>query len=150
MLSGEHMASRELHKVQLQEIRRQFQRFPGDCGSTEVQGEALKVPCCTLAAQPLLRPLCCAVAALTQKIRWMTQHMRTHQKDFHSRRRVLLAASSGQLNLTVLKQLLVMTEGWRGGCPNGAACCSTSGGRSLTRMPRSSRAWGSKTAMPSR
>ena len=41
----------------------------------------------------------CAVAALTQKIRWMTAHMRAHHKDFHSRRqgpwRYQLAAEPG-------------------------------------------------------
>ena len=36
----ECMSSAEKRKEQLQEIRRSFQRAEGDCGSSEVQGEA--------------------------------------------------------------------------------------------------------------
>lgn len=36
----ECMSSAEKRKEQLQEIRRSFQRADGDCGSSEVQGEA--------------------------------------------------------------------------------------------------------------
>ena len=44
------------------EIIKQFGKFEGDTGSTEVQ-----------------------IALLTEKINHLTEHLRTHKKDFHSR-----------------------------------------------------------------
>ena len=44
------------------EIIKEFGRFEGDTGSTEVQ-----------------------IALLTEKINHLTEHLRTHKKDFHSR-----------------------------------------------------------------
>ena len=44
------------------EIIKEFGKFEGDTGSTEVQ-----------------------IALLTEKINHLTEHLRTHKKDFHSR-----------------------------------------------------------------
>lgn len=44
------------------EIIEEFGKFEGDTGSTEVQ-----------------------IALLTEKINHLTEHLRTHKKDFHSR-----------------------------------------------------------------
>ena len=44
------------------EIIKKFGKFEGDTGSTEVQ-----------------------IALLTEKINHLTEHLRTHKKDFHSR-----------------------------------------------------------------
>ncbi|WP_291258585.1 30S ribosomal protein S15 [Fusobacterium sp.] len=44
------------------EIIKEFGKFEGDTGSTEVQ-----------------------IALLTEKINHLTDHLRTHKKDFHSR-----------------------------------------------------------------
>ncbi|WP_410207683.1 30S ribosomal protein S15 [Fusobacterium sp.] len=44
------------------EIIKEFGKFEGDTGSTEVQ-----------------------IALLTEKINHLTNHLRVHQKDFHSR-----------------------------------------------------------------
>lgn len=44
------------------EIIKEFGKFEGDTGSTEVQ-----------------------IALLTEKINNLTEHLRTHKKDFHSR-----------------------------------------------------------------
>lgn len=48
------------------EIVSKFQTKPGDTGSPEVQ-----------------------VALLTHRINYLTEHFRTHEKDFHSRRGLL-------------------------------------------------------------
>eukprot|EP00891_Asterochloris_glomerata_P006383 jgi/Astpho2/6383/Aster-x1368 len=53
----------EVLKERLQEVRAAFQRSEGDMGSSEVQ-----------------------VAALTEKIKAMAEHMQVHRKDFSSRR----------------------------------------------------------------
>ncbi|MDR3258192.1 MAG: 30S ribosomal protein S15 [Fusobacteriaceae bacterium] len=44
------------------EIIKEYGKFEGDTGSTEVQ-----------------------IAILTERINHLTEHLRTHQKDFHSR-----------------------------------------------------------------
>ncbi|WP_294704131.1 30S ribosomal protein S15 [uncultured Fusobacterium sp.] len=44
------------------EIIKEYGKFEGDTGSTEVQ-----------------------IALLTEKINHLTEHLRTHKKDFHSR-----------------------------------------------------------------
>ena len=44
------------------EIIKEFGKFEGDTGSTEVQ-----------------------IALLTEKVNRLTEHLRTHKKDFHSR-----------------------------------------------------------------
>ena len=50
-----------------QELIGEFASKPGDTGSPEVQ-----------------------VAILTERIRNLTEHLKTHQKDFHSRRGLLI------------------------------------------------------------
>jgi small subunit ribosomal protein S15 len=50
-------------RSQLHSIQEEFQRFPGDTGSTEVQ-----------------------VAVLTAKIKALAEHLTTHRKDHNSRR----------------------------------------------------------------
>lgn len=62
-LSPELMAAAERKALRLREVVREFERFPGDTGSTEVQ-----------------------VALLTQKITDLAEHMRQHRKDYSSRR----------------------------------------------------------------
>ncbi len=53
--------------VRRQELVKDFQRTDADTGSPEVQ-----------------------VAILTERIRDLTEHLRTHKHDFHSRRGLLL------------------------------------------------------------
>ena len=50
-----------------QELIEEFAAKPGDTGSPEVQ-----------------------VAILTERIRNLTEHLKTHKKDFHSRRGLLI------------------------------------------------------------
>lgn len=52
-----------LTKVRKKEIIQQFAQHPEDTGSVEVQ-----------------------VALLTERIRQLTEHLKVHRKDFHSRR----------------------------------------------------------------
>ncbi|KFM25073.1 37S ribosomal protein S28, mitochondrial [Auxenochlorella protothecoides] len=54
---------REQHRLQLREVIKEFQRFPGDVGSSEVQ-----------------------VARLTRKIHDLAEHLKVHRKDHSSRR----------------------------------------------------------------
>lgn len=62
-LSEACMSSADVRKAHLQRVVADFQRFPGDTGSTEVQ-----------------------VALLTEKISALAQHMQQHRKDFSTRR----------------------------------------------------------------
>jgi len=62
-LSLENGPRAEYIRSQLQSIQEEFQRFPGDTGSTEVQ-----------------------VAVLTAKIKALAEHLTTHRKDHNSRR----------------------------------------------------------------
>ncbi len=55
-----------LDKQRKAEIIKQFQRFEGDTGSPEVQ-----------------------IALLTERIRHLTEHLKVHKHDFHSRRGLL-------------------------------------------------------------
>ena len=59
-----------LSKEQRNEIIEQFRTHEGDSGSAEVQ-----------------------IALLTKDILQLTDHMRTHRKDFHSRRGLLAKVS---------------------------------------------------------
>ena len=52
-----------MSEINKQEIIKQYQRAEGDSGSPEVQ-----------------------VALLTARINGLTEHFKTHSKDFHSRR----------------------------------------------------------------
>ena len=64
-----------------QEIIAKFGRKEGDTGSPEVQ-----------------------IALLTQRINHLTEHLRTHQKDHHSRRGLLLLVGQRRGLLEYLKK----------------------------------------------
>ena len=59
----------------------QYQRAPGDTGSPEVQ-----------------------VALLTERINMLTEHFKSHVKDFHSRRGLLKLVSQRRSLLDYLKR----------------------------------------------
>ena len=63
------------------EIIAQFKTHEKDTGSSEVQ-----------------------IALLTARINHLTEHLRTHRKDFHSRRGLLLMASRRRKLLDYLKK----------------------------------------------
>jgi len=63
------------------EIVQEFQRKPGDTGSSEVQ-----------------------VALLTARIQELTEHLKHHQKDHHSRRGLLLLVSKRRSLLDYLRR----------------------------------------------
>jgi len=56
-----------LDRERKQEIIRQFQAHPADTGSTEVQ-----------------------IALLTERINHLTEHLKVHRKDHHSRRGLMM------------------------------------------------------------
>jgi small subunit ribosomal protein S15 len=62
-------------------IVEQFQRAVGDTGSPEVQ-----------------------IALLTTKISLLTEHLKTHKKDFHSRRGLISMVNSRRSLLAYLKR----------------------------------------------
>lgn len=64
-----------------QEIIRRFARHEGDTGSPEVQ-----------------------VALLTARINHLTQHLRVHKKDHHSRRGLLMLVGQRKRLLTYLRK----------------------------------------------
>ncbi len=67
--------------VQKAQIIRDYQRAPGDTGSPEVQ-----------------------VALLTSRINGLTDHFKTHVKDHHSRRGLLMMVSQRRKLLDYLKR----------------------------------------------
>lgn len=69
-----------IEKEKKQNIIEEFKTHEADTGSTEVQ-----------------------VAILTARIRELTEHMRTHQKDFHSRRGLLIMVGKRRKLLQYLK-----------------------------------------------
>ncbi len=69
-----------IEKDKKQGIIEEFKTHEADTGSTEVQ-----------------------VAILTARIRELTEHMRTHQKDFHSRRGLLIMVGKRRKLLQYLK-----------------------------------------------
>lgn len=62
-------------------IVEKFQRFSGDTGSSEVQ-----------------------VALLTARINQLTEHMKTHPKDVHSRRGLMLLVAQRRKLLDYIKK----------------------------------------------
>ncbi len=68
-------------KEKKQELIKQFQRDPNDTGSPEVQ-----------------------IAILTHRINELTQHFKTHKKDFHSRRGLFGLVSRRRRLLDYLKR----------------------------------------------
>lgn len=69
-----------LTKEKKQELISQFRRFEGDTGSPEVQ-----------------------IAILTGRINYLTEHFKTHKKDFSSRRGLLKLVSQRRKLLDYLK-----------------------------------------------
>ena len=70
-----------MSEINKQEIIKQYQRADGDSGSPEVQ-----------------------VALLTARINGLTEHFKTHAKDFHSRRGLLMMVSRRRKLLDYLKR----------------------------------------------
>ena len=70
-----------MSEINKQEIIKQYQRAEGDSGSPEVQ-----------------------VALLTARINGLTAHFKTHSKDFHSRRGLLMMVSRRRKLLDYLKR----------------------------------------------
>ena len=70
-----------LHVVQKQQVVKQYQRSGKDTGSPEVQ-----------------------IALLTERINGLTEHFKTHVKDFHSRRGLLKLVSQRRKLLDYLKR----------------------------------------------
>lgn len=68
-------------KEKKQQLIKEFALNPGDTGSTEVQ-----------------------VAILTERINNLTEHMKSHVKDFHSRRGLLMMVGSRRRLLDYLKR----------------------------------------------
>lgn len=62
------------------ELMKEFATVPNDTGSPEVQ-----------------------VAVLTERIRNLTEHMKSHKKDFHSRRGLLIMVGQRRRMLDFLK-----------------------------------------------
>jgi small subunit ribosomal protein S15 len=70
-----------LQVVQKQKVVKQYQRAGNDTGSPEVQ-----------------------VALLTERINGLTDHFKSHVKDFHSRRGLLVMVSQRRKLLDYLKR----------------------------------------------
>ncbi len=70
-----------LSKEKKQQIVKDYALQAGDTGSPEVQ-----------------------VAVLTAKIEYLSEHMKTHAKDFHSRRGLMKMVSSRRRLLSYLKK----------------------------------------------
>lgn len=69
-----------LSKVAKQDLVRSFATHPTDCGSPEVQ-----------------------IAVLSERIGYLTEHFKTHRKDHHSRRGLLLMVGKRRRLLDYLK-----------------------------------------------
>jgi len=72
---------RQMTKERKQEILSTYAKHEGDTGSTEVQ-----------------------VALLTERINELTEHLRTHKKDEHSRRGLLIMVGKRKRLLTYLEK----------------------------------------------
>ncbi len=64
-----------------QEVVKGFATHEGDTGSPEVQ-----------------------IALLTERIQYLTEHLRAHKKDFHSRRGLLMMVNKRNRHLRYLRQ----------------------------------------------
>ena len=67
--------------MQKAQVVKQYQRAPNDTGSSEVQ-----------------------IALMTERINGLTEHFKTHVKDFHSRRGLLKLVSQRRSLLDYLKR----------------------------------------------
>ncbi len=70
-----------MEKARKQEIMQQFARTEGDTGSPEVQ-----------------------IALLTERIKELTEHLKVHKKDHHSRRGLLVMVGQRKGLLSYLKK----------------------------------------------
>jgi small subunit ribosomal protein S15 len=70
-----------LTKERRQEIIEQFRVHPADTGSPEVQ-----------------------IALLTERIRQVAEHLKTHRKDFHSRRGLMMMVGQRRRLLRYLRR----------------------------------------------
>ena len=70
-----------LTQTEKQSLIEKFARHPGDTGSPEVQ-----------------------IALLTERIKRLTEHLKTHKKDFHSRRGLYLLVGQRRRLLKYLKR----------------------------------------------
>ncbi|GAA0768439.1 MULTISPECIES: 30S ribosomal protein S15 [Clostridium] len=70
-----------MEKARKQEIMQQFARTEGDTGSPEVQ-----------------------IALLTERIKELTEHLKVHKKDHHSRRGLLMMVGQRKGLLSYLKK----------------------------------------------
>ena len=68
-------------KEEKQKVIKEFARFPGDTGSTEVQ-----------------------VALLTLRINRLSEHLKVHKKDHHSHRRLLMMVGQRRRLLRYLQR----------------------------------------------
>ena len=71
-----------LEKQQKQNIIREYSRHPSDTGSPEVQ-----------------------IAILSGRISYLTEHFKTHQKDHHSRKGLLMLVNQRRKLLQYLKRI---------------------------------------------
>lgn len=72
---------REQKQVALQSVIREFARFPGDTGSSEVQ-----------------------VALLTNKISFLAEHLKMHRKDYSSKRGLMAMLNQRRQTLQYLRR----------------------------------------------
>mmetsp|Transcript_35492 Transcript_35492/g.89495 ORF Transcript_35492/g.89495 Transcript_35492/m.89495 type:complete len:214 (+) Transcript_35492:121-762(+) len=75
------LASAEQRRIELQHVREEFARFPGDVGSSEVQ-----------------------VALLTKKVEHLAEHLSVHKKDHHSRRGLTMMLNKRRKLLEYLRR----------------------------------------------
>lgn len=71
-----------LSKVEKSKVIQEFARTPDDTGSPEVQ-----------------------VAILTNRIRYLTEHLKTHKHDEHSRRGLLMMVGQRRRHLAYLQRI---------------------------------------------
>jgi len=69
-----------MESTEKQAIIKEYQRHPQDCGSADVQ-----------------------IAVLTQRIGALTEHLKTHKKDYHTRRGLLMLVGQRRRLLNYLK-----------------------------------------------
>ncbi len=71
-----------LTKTEKEKLIKKYQRHEGDTGSPEVQ-----------------------IALLTERIKYLTEHLKVHSKDFHSRRGLLKMVGQRRRLLNYLKDV---------------------------------------------
>ena len=84
-LSETCMSKMELNTLAMRAARASQARHASDTGSSEVQGKCCARQLPAGLAWRLTRALAATVSILTQRIVYMTEHLRAHPKDKHSR-----------------------------------------------------------------